>query len=170
MKQTELAALLPKNVYTEFPKWRYSPGQEPVSVSSAAEQDALEGEWFDLPDFTNVTVDLADAYNTGHTSGYVPIEYPKWKYAIGKDAVMVNDAAEEDALEGEWFDNPDCKVIVPEITKAEFDAEKKAEKDAAKAAKKQAETVAKEDEQDGDNVDPPAKKPAKAKADTDDLL
>lgn len=32
--------------------------------------------------------------------------HPKWKYAVGK-SVMVNDQAEEKALEGEWFDFPE---------------------------------------------------------------
>ena len=32
--------------------------------------------------------------------------HPKWKYAVGK-AVIVQDEAEEAALEGEWFDLPE---------------------------------------------------------------
>lgn len=32
--------------------------------------------------------------------------HPKWKYAVGK-SVMVQDEAEELALEGEWFDFPE---------------------------------------------------------------
>lgn len=32
--------------------------------------------------------------------------HPKWKYAIGQ-AVIVQDEAEEAALEGEWFDLPE---------------------------------------------------------------
>jgi len=32
--------------------------------------------------------------------------HPRWKYAVGK-AVIVQDEAEEAALDGEWFDSPD---------------------------------------------------------------
>lgn len=32
--------------------------------------------------------------------------YPRWKYAVGR-AVIVQDEAEEAALEGEWFDLPE---------------------------------------------------------------
>jgi len=32
-------------------------------------------------------------------------EYPKWKYTAG-DAKIVQDAAEEGALEGSWYDSP----------------------------------------------------------------
>lgn len=33
------------------------------------------------------------------------IQFPKWKYGVGK-SLIVQTAAEESALEGDWFDSP----------------------------------------------------------------
>jgi hypothetical protein len=43
-------------------------------------------------------------------------QYPKWKYTQG-DACIVNDEAEEHALEGDWHDCiTDVPELVPELT------------------------------------------------------
>lgn len=39
-------------------------------------------------------------------AGYVNNDYPKWKYSKVDIPVIVKSKAEEDALEGEWFDSP----------------------------------------------------------------
>jgi hypothetical protein len=37
-------------VYQEFPKVKYHPDRDPVTVQDAIEEDALGPNWFDRPD------------------------------------------------------------------------------------------------------------------------
>lgn len=49
--------------------------------------------------------------------------YPKWLYSAS-GAVLLKSHAEEEALSGEWFDNP-AKVTSPAVIEIEPDAEEK---------------------------------------------
>lgn len=45
-------------------------------------------------------------------------DYPAWKYSVGK-AVIVENADEEAALEGNWYDSPaDISADIPDATEA----------------------------------------------------
>ncbi len=106
--------------YVEYPKWKYAKAASgidkprAVMVANADQEAALDGEWYDTADFRNVTrEEAAESVQSNIPAGYVPAEYPKWRYAAQvPGGRMVHNRAEEDALEDaypgvEWADRPD---------------------------------------------------------------
>lgn len=96
-----------KREYFHFPKWKYHAKEDARIVADAEEEKALGDDWFDKADLTNHTEDQSEAVLSETPAGYVPEQFPKWKYHRTETARVVNDADEEDALGDGWFDKSD---------------------------------------------------------------
>lgn len=98
--------------FSEYPKVRYS-ANGPITVNDRAEEDAIEGETFDLPNLTNLPHDFDPAAVNDQPSDntYTHEEYPKW---VG--GVIVNDAEEEAAVLGS-ADAVEEETKAPKTTK-----------------------------------------------------
>lgn len=90
-----------------FPTWRYSEDNEPRLVQDEAELLALGPGWYDNPLFEDRPPAAAAEEAPSHPA--VPkVEFPKWLYAREASPRFIRTQEEQEALEGKWFDHPDC--------------------------------------------------------------
>lgn len=96
--------------YEHYPKWKYKEGEAPRLLQTHQDEAELGDSWFDRPDMTNYQYNQEEAASSATPPGYVPTEFPKWKYAPEHPGGrLIHNSDEEDALPSDvtWYDKPD---------------------------------------------------------------
>ena len=86
--------------YVEYPKWLYHKELPAKLVQSEEEHVALGMEWRESTRAEPVQKDEVLPREVGF------IEFPKWKYHLEGEALIVSSELEEEELGDGWFDTP----------------------------------------------------------------